>query len=280
VTSGDRDDVPAEPRSDGTGLDDQGAESRSSLSTTIAASAAKKSKKKRKQLPIWQETILLLVIALVLAVVIKAFFVQAFYIPSQSMEPGLVENDRILVQKVSYWGGDGPSRGDVVVFKDPGEWLQPHDTQGPDSLLSKGLAKIGLYPTGGHLVKRVIGVAGDVITCCDKQGRLKVNGHVLDESAYVMEGAQCAAPGAPVACKLKVGPIPDGYLLVMGDNRGNSSDSTAHLCADPVKEECPPTRGLVPVDDVVGKVFALVWPRDHFTRITRPDVFEDVPDSP
>ena len=80
---------------------------------------------KRKQLPLWQETILLLGVALVLAVVIKTFFVQAFYIPSESMEPGLILNDRILIQKVSYWGGEEPARGDVVVFKDPGVWLPP-----------------------------------------------------------------------------------------------------------------------------------------------------------
>ncbi len=278
MTSGDRDAVPAEPRSDGTGLDDQGTESRSSRSQSSAPPAAKKTRK-RKQLPIWQETVLLLVIALVLAVVIKAFFVQAFYIPSQSMEPGLIENDRILVQKVSYWGDGGPERGDVVVFKDPGEWLTG-DTEGPQSLFSRGLAKIGLYPSGGHLVKRVIGVAGDAVTCCDERGRLSVNGVALDEEDYVMSGGQCAAPGsAQGACELEVGPIPEGYLLVMGDNRGNSSDSTAHLCTEN-QTDCPPTRGLVRVDDVVGKVFALVWPRDRFTRVKRPDVFEDVPEQP
>jgi signal peptidase I len=236
---------------------------------------------KRKQLPLWQETILLLGVALVLAIVIKTFFVQAFYIPSESMEPGLILNDRILIQKVSYWGGDEPERGDVVVFKDPGGWLPPVDAAGPANPVAKAMAKIGLYPTGGHLVKRVIGVAGDEITCCDSEGRLSVNGYALDESDYVMEGAECAAPGsAQGRCKLDVGPIPEGYLLVMGDNRDNSSDSTAHLCEDAEKQDCPATRGLIPVDYVVGKVFALVWPRDHFDRVTRPDVFEDVPDSP
>src|ERR671921_626155 len=78
----------------------------------------------KKHLPLWQETLLLLVIAIVLAVVIKAFFVQAFYIPSESMEPGLVKNDRILVEKTSYWFGGTPQRGDVVVFQDPGGWLR------------------------------------------------------------------------------------------------------------------------------------------------------------
>ncbi len=79
--------------------------------------------RKKRHLPVWQETLLLLAVAVVLAVVIKALFVQAFYIPSESMEPGLVKNDRILVQKVSYWFGGTPERGDVVVFKDPDNWL-------------------------------------------------------------------------------------------------------------------------------------------------------------
>jgi signal peptidase I len=286
VTTDDRADVPA----DGSATADTTASRepvRSSFSTRFAGYAASRKdrraarrevrEKKRKQLPIWQETILLLGIALVLAVVIKAFFVQAFYIPSQSMEPGLVKNDRILVQKVSYWGGDSPDRGDVIVFKDPGNWLGPADTKGPTSFVARGLSKVGLYPTGGHLVKRVIGVAGDVVICCDKKGRLSVNGQKLDESDYVKkDGTRCAAP--MIDCDLDVGPIPDGYLLVMGDNRGNSADSTAHMCQDPVAEQCPPTRGLVRVDDVVGKVFALVWPRDHFQRITRPDIFEGIPE--
>jgi signal peptidase I len=284
VTSGDRDDVPAEDDI----LDDPGTESRSSLSSEDPGSVRrgkghrlpKAERPKRKQLPVWQETILLLGVALVLAVVIKALFVQAFYIPSQSMEPGLVKNDRILVQKVSYWGGGTPQRGDVIVFKDPGGWLSAQDNKGPTSLFARGLAKVGLYPTGGHLVKRVIGIAGDQVTCCDAQGRLSVNGYALDESDYVAEGAECAAPESSQGnCELDVGPIPEGYLLVMGDNRANSSDSTFHLCPKDATD-CPATRGLIPVDYVVGKVFALVWPRDHFDRITRPDVFEDIPDSP
>ena len=131
----------------------------------------------------WQESILLLGIALVLAIVIKTFFVQAFYIPSESMEPGLIRNDRILVQKVSYWFGGDPSRGDVVVFEDPGGWLTGEEPK-PTGLASL-LSKVGLYPTGGHLVKRVIGTEGDVIECCDDEGRILVNGEPIDESKYI-----------------------------------------------------------------------------------------------
>ena len=145
-------------------------------SVKTRAESRKAGHKERKQLPLWQETLLLLVIALGLAILIKAFFVQAFYIPSPSMEPQFVKNDRILVQKVSYWGGGGPQRGDIIVFKDPGGWLRAQDTQGPKSGVKKVMETIGLYPAGGHLVKRVIGVGGDHVVCCDTQGRVTVNG--------------------------------------------------------------------------------------------------------
>ncbi|NHA01873.1 signal peptidase I [Nocardioides sp. W3-2-3] len=141
-------------------------------------------KTERKHLPVWQESILLLAVALGLAVVIKAVFVRAFYIPSESMEPGLVKNDRILVQKVSYWFGGSPKRGDVIVFEDPGQWLGETDDQGPTGFANL-LSKVGLYPTGGHLVKRVIGTEGDVVVCCDKQGRIEVNGVAIDEKSYL-----------------------------------------------------------------------------------------------
>ena len=106
-------------------------------------------------LPLWLETVLLLVVAVGLAVLIKSFFAQAFYVPSRSMEPGLVKNDRILVEKPSYWFGGTPQRGDVVVFKDPGGWLSEEEDAGPSNPIGKAMVKIGLYPAGGHLVKRV-----------------------------------------------------------------------------------------------------------------------------
>jgi len=235
----------------------------------------------RKQLPLWQETILLLGVALILAIVIKTFFVQAFYIPSESMEPGLILNDRILIQKVSYWGDDTPERGDVVVFKDPGGWLGPQDAAGPANPIAQGMAKIGLYPTGGHLVKRVIGVAGDTITCCDAKGRLVVNGVPLNEGDYIKRlSARCNGP-MPTngACDedWEVGPIPEGHIFVMGDNRSRSADSSAHMCRED-ETECVPGDEFVPADLVVGKVFVLLWPADRFRLNTRPDTFEDVPD--
>jgi signal peptidase I len=233
---------------------------------------------KRKHLPLWQETILLLGIALLLAVVIKALFVQAFYIPSESMEPGLVRNDRILVQKMSYWFGGTPERGDVVVFKDPGGWLNAGESAGPANPLAKVMAKIGLYPQGGHLVKRVIGVEGDMIRCCDKRGRIMVNGTPLNEGLYAKDeaGVDCRGP-MPGGCDWRAGPVPAGHIFVMGDNRNHSADSTVHLCM-PHQTECT-DNPYVPVDLVVGKVFVLLWPADHFRWVMRPDTFTDVRDA-
>jgi signal peptidase I len=248
------------------------------VETDEAGPRSSRSAPKKKHLPVWQETILLLGIALVLAIVIKALFVQAFYNPSESMEPGLVKNDRILVQKVSYWFGGSPQRGDVIVFKDPGDWLSDAEAAGPTSGITELLAKIGLYPAGGHLVKRVIGVEGDVIKCCDKQGRISVNGVALNEKSYVkLDGAPCYGPMTST-CDWTAGPVPEGHVFVMGDNRSHSADSTVHMCS-PDETDCVPGDEFVATDLVVGKVFVLLWPRDHFRWIHRPATFEDVPDA-
>ena len=229
----------------------------------------------RRKLPLWLETVVLLALAIVLAVVVKTFFVQAFYIPSGSMKPGLVINDRIMVQKVSYWGDDEPDRGEIVVFEDPGGWLDGEQA-GPTNNLTKLLAKVGLFPTGGHLVKRVIGVGGDTVRCCDSEGRLEINGHAVDEDGFIAPQPECDGP-MPSGCRRDwVAEVPEGKLFVMGDNRGASADSSARLCEEE-ERRCDPEAAYVPVDLVVGKVFALVWPLNHFRFITTPDVFEDVP---
>lgn len=235
---------------------------------------------RRRRLSLWQESALLLALALVLAVVIKSLFLQAFYIPSASMEPGLVKDDRILVQKVSYWFGGSPQRGDVVVFEDPGGWLSPTEETGPTNAFTGALSAVGLYPSGGHLVKRVIGVAGDTVECCDEEGRILVNGQPLDEGSYILDDdLDCNGP-MPATCTTggwSAGPVPEGEIFVMGDNRANSADSTVHLCTEGVTD-CT-LDPFVSTDLVVGKVFLKIWPRDRFGGVGRPASFDDVPDA-
>lgn len=215
-------------------------------------------RRSRRSVPVWAETIILLVLALVVSAIVKTFFVQMFFVPSGSMRPLFVEDDRILVEKVSYWGGD-VQRGDVVVFDDPGgRWLgetAPHLTP-----VQKLLSEVGLYPTGGHLVKRVIGVGGDRVKCCDAEGRVSVNGVPLQERDYILDGS------SPSDRKFDV-KVPEGRLWVMGDNRSNSEDSRFHGDL--------PGNGTVPVDDVVGKVWAIVWPLDRVKRLHEPETFEN-----
>jgi signal peptidase I len=206
----------------------------------------------RRKMSWWQETFVLLGLALVTSILVKAFLVQMFFVPSASMHPQLIEQDRILVEKMSLWDGQ-VERGDVVVFEDPGGWLgaTPEPT-GFQELLSV----IGLYPEGGHLVKRVIALGGEHVICCDKKGRITVDGSPLDEAAYLRRGM------APSQRQFDV-VVPDDAVWVMGDNRSNSQDSRFHL-ADP-------GGGSVPLDNVVGRVWAIVWPVDRGQVLDHPD---------
>jgi signal peptidase I len=226
------------------------------------ASGTASDEDEKESLPVWQESLLLLAIALVLAVGIKFFLVQAFYIPSPSMEPMFIENDRILVQKVSYWGDDEPERGDIIVFKDPGDWLDDTETRAATNPVTKTLEAIGLYPSGGHLVKRVIGVGGDRVKCCDAKGRVTVNGTPLDESSYLPKGTLPSDDPFDVR-------VPEDHLWMMGDNRDNSYDSRGHTG--------DPGGGFVSEDMVVGKVWALIWPLKRAKWIHTPESFEAVP---
>lgn len=214
---------------------------------------------RKRQLPVWQESILLVVLAVAMAVVVKTFLVQAFYIPSGSMEPTMLPNDKLLVQKVSYWRGD-VQRGDIVVFKDPGGWLPPEDNRGPSNVAQQVLEKIGLFPSGGHLIKRVIGVGGDTVVCCSN-GKLTVNGRAIDEP-YLMDDTSTAQTPFDVA-------VPQGRLWVMGDNRGNSSASPQHMT--------DPGRGTIAASSVVGKAWLRVWPLGRAGFIDDTSSFDDVP---
>jgi signal peptidase I len=208
-----------------------------------------------------------LVGALALSLLIKTFLLQAFYIPSESMENTLVKNDRVVVSKLT----PGPidlKHGDIVVFKDPAHWLTPQPAPRRGALAAaavKALTFVGVLPSdsGEHLIKRVIGLPGDTVECCDAQGRLMVNGEPIDEVSYLKPGAR------PSGTPFKV-TVPPGRLWVMGDNRGNSADSRAHR--DNGQD------GTVPIENVVGRAFVLVWPQDRFTWLSNPgDVFAGVP---
>jgi signal peptidase I len=207
----------------------------------------------------WQESLLLLGLALVTSIVVKAFLMQMFFVPSASMRPELIEQDRILVEKISTWDGE-VDRGDVVVFEDPGGWLgATPEPNGFQQLLSI----VGLYPEGGHLVKRVVAVGGDRVVCCGKQGRITVNGVPLEEGDYLRDGVRPSEKQFDVV-------VPDDAVWVMGDNRSNSQDSRFHLGQ--------PGGGTVPLDNVVGKVWAIVWPTSRMEILDTPPTYEAVPE--
>ncbi|TWF97726.1 signal peptidase I [Kitasatospora viridis] len=207
-----------------------------------------------------RELPLIAVVALVIALVLKTFFVQVFVIPSGSMEQTIAIGDRVLVDKLTPWFGSTPQRGDVVVFKDPGGWLeQGHapDTDGPvvDGVKT-AFSWVGLLPSADEqdLIKRVIGVAGDRVACCDQQGRITVNGTPIDEP-YLAAGN----PPSRLAFQVTV---PPGRLWVMGDHRDVSADSRYHMSG--------PDQGTVPVGNVIGRAFMIGWPFDRIHTLARP----------
>lgn len=197
-----------------------------------------------------RETVTVIAIALALSLIVKTFLLQAFYIPSSSMEDTLAINDRIMVNKLVPGVGE-LQRGDIVVFTDPGGWLGelPPQTDGLRRIAVDVLTFVGILPhdAGEHLIKRVIGLPGDNVACCDTEGRLTVNGTSIDEP-YLKEGVEPSSYPFDVV-------VPDGTVWLMGDNRANSADSRAHMG--------DPGGGFVPIDDVVGRALFIMWPLDR-----------------
>lgn len=216
-----------------------------------------------------RETAIIVVSALVLSMLIKTFLAQAFYIPSGSMEQTLAVGDRVLVNKLAP-GPFDVNRGDIVVFRDPGGWL-PQD-RGPGPTGVRGVAVdvltfVGLLPqdSGEHLIKRVIGLPGDVVECCEEQGRVTVNGVPLDEP-YLAAGVRPSETEFATV-------VPEGHLWVMGDNRQNSQDSRY--------KQGDPGGGSIPVDEVVGVAFVTLWPVDRWQILRNPGAtFAEVSDAP
>ena len=214
-----------------------------------------------------REVAIILVSALVLSWLVKTFLVQAFFIPSSSMHDTLIEDDRIMVSKLT----PGPfdlERGDIIVFKDPGGWLEGQIVEEPSNarrVLNDALTFIGLYPqdAGEHLVKRVIGLPGDHVSCDGPGSKVTVNGQELDEP-YLAAGVEpCDGPFETT--------VPADSLWVMGDNRPHSADSRRHMG--------DPGGGSIPMDNVVGKAFVVVWPLDRAKILHNPgETFQDVPD--
>ena len=222
-------------------------------------------RRRLKPIKLWREVPLLLAIALVLALGIKTFVVQAFFIPSQSMENTIMVGDRVLVNKFSPWFGAQPQRGQIVVFEDPGGWLP--DTPTPDTsnvavrYVKDVFTFVGLLPSDDEhdLIKRVIGVPGDEVKCCDKEGRVTVNGIPLNETSYIFPGA------APSTITFDVH-VKAGFLWVMGDNRADSADSRFHMTDK--------YGGMVPISDVVGHAFVLIWPPSRAGGLGIPATFQ------
>ncbi|WP_432027305.1 signal peptidase I [Streptomyces sp. 1222.5] len=178
---------------------------------------------------------------LAFVLLLNTFVAQPFEIPSGSMERGLRIGDRVLVNKLAYRFGAQPRRGDVIVFDGTG------------------------YFGDADYVKRVVGVGGDHVVCCDKEGRIEVNGRSVDESSFLYPGNSASSVPFDIA-------VPAGRLFVLGDHRSHSSDSRDHLGS--------PGGGMIPVDDVIGRADWIVWPYGHWAHLRRPPAYARVPAAP
>jgi signal peptidase I len=226
--------------------------------------------KRRRQRAAAKEIPILIAVALGIALVLKTFLVQAFVIPSGSMEQTIRIGDRVLVDKLTPWFGSRPQRGDVVVFKDPGGWLAGEQPTGlsEDPVVVKQfkavLSFIGLLPSEDEqdLIKRVVAVGGDTVKCCDANGKVTVNGVAISES-YINPG------DVPSQSQFEV-VVPEGRYFMMGDHRSNSADSRVHL-NDGVN-------GTVSESGLVGRAVVIAWPFDHWSGLEQRSTYASVPD--
>jgi signal peptidase I len=217
--------------------------------------------RRRGKRSFWRELPVLVVIALVLAVLIKTFVVQAFWIPSGSMENTLEINDRVLVNKFIYHLRD-IHRGDIVVFNGNGSW-DPGTVPVPGNVFEQfydGFSSMfGFGKSGNILIKRVIGIPGDHVVCCNAQGQVTVNGVPLSEQSYLYPGS------APSEIKFNI-VVPPGRLWVMGDNRLVSDDSRLH--------QGDPGGGTIPESAVIGRAFVIIWPPSRWRLLPIPATFQ------
>lgn len=202
---------------------------------------------KRRSVSTLREVPILLISALILSMIVKTFIVQFFYIPSGSMENTLLVNDRVGVNKFGALFSD-IKRGEVVVFRDPAEWLASptEDSSGVQKIIKDALVFVGVLPDPAKqfLIKRVIGVGGDRVVCCNAEGKLEVNGVAISEP-YIYPGDNPSDNPFDVT-------VPKDFIWVMGDHRGGSADSRFHTD--------DPNKGMVPLSSVTGRALFVIWP--------------------
>jgi signal peptidase I len=211
-----------------------------------------------------RELPILIISALVLSIIVKTFFIQFFYIPSGSMENTLQVNDRVGVNKFGALFSD-IKRGEVVVFRDPANWLSPNydDSSGIRKVIKDSLVFVGVLPDPSkqYLIKRVIGVGGDKVRCCGKDGKIEVNGVSINEP-YIYEGDK------PSDSEFEV-EVPQGFIWVMGDHRGASADSRFHTD--------DPNNGMVALDKVTGRATFIIWPFSNLAILEKGEDLSKIP---
>ncbi len=240
---------------------------RTEISDTADAPAEGAAPSAGRRLWGWTKEVLIIVFsALALSLILKTFFFQSFWIPSGSMIPTLQEGDRILVSKWRPAPLD-LRRGDIVVFRDTFNWLGAAPASGSDDTALEAAGKniltfTGLLPedAGEHLVKRVVGLPGETVVCCDADGNITVDGEPLDEDYLPADIDPSLTDFETI--------VPEGYVWVMGDNRPHSADSRAHMG--------DPGGGAIPISSIVGTAFITVWPFENFHTLTNPYADPDV----
>ncbi len=240
---------------------------------TAADAAADPFPSRRRRLwPLVRDVLVIILIAVLVSFLVKTFLVRSFYIPSSSMAQTLQEQDRILVDELTP-RFSGYDRGDVVVFRDPGGWLPVASTPERSVIVEAvdwvlALVGISAPDSKDHLIKRIIGVPGDHVVCCNALGQTTVNDVPIDETPYLNLADGQKAPEVYAYDVV----VPDGSLWVMGDNRDASRDSRYNM------EQ--PGKGFVPIDNVVGRAFLITWPLSRLGSIDfHHEVFDGVPEA-